>query len=138
MTHPNVQLHRDAYEAFGRGDVEGALADLAEDVVWHIGGRSPIAGDRHGRPEILEFLGQLMQASQGTFRLEVKDICGGDEYVYALVESGGTIAGRDQTDIACHVHRMRDGRTVESWFFLGDQYTSDEAMTEALAAGTTV
>ena len=36
--HPNVEMIRQGYEAFARGDMS-ALADLAADeVVWHVPG----------------------------------------------------------------------------------------------------
>jgi ketosteroid isomerase-like protein len=46
MTQPNEDVVRAASAAFGRGDL-GALRDqfFAPDIVWHIAGTGPLAGD---------------------------------------------------------------------------------------------
>jgi Ketosteroid isomerase-related protein len=46
--HPNVAIVRNAYESFAKGDLEGALADLADDCVFHFGGDGPNSGERIG------------------------------------------------------------------------------------------
>jgi ketosteroid isomerase-like protein len=45
MAHPNEDLVREAYAAFGRGDMD-ALRDkyFAENVRYHVTGRSPSPG----------------------------------------------------------------------------------------------
>ena len=35
----NAALIRSGYDAFARGDVQGALAVFAQDILWHIPGR---------------------------------------------------------------------------------------------------
>lgn len=49
MAHPNEDLVRDGFAAFGRGDID-ALRDryFAGDIRWHVPGRSPVAGDYDG------------------------------------------------------------------------------------------
>ena len=81
MAHPNAELVRSGYEAFQRGDVEGALAAFADDIVFHIPGRSPVAGDYHGHQEVMGFFGKLFESSSGTFRVDIHDITGTDEHV---------------------------------------------------------
>ena len=43
--HPNVRLIRRGYVAFARGDLEAVRELMADGVLWHEPGRSPIAGD---------------------------------------------------------------------------------------------
>ena len=50
--HPNVAIVRNAYESFAKGDLDGALADLADDCVFHFGGDGPNSGDHKGREAI--------------------------------------------------------------------------------------
>ena len=47
--HPNVARIRDAYAAFVNGDLNAALADLAENAVFHFKGEGPLSGDHKGR-----------------------------------------------------------------------------------------
>ena len=41
MTQENVEIVRRAYEAFNRGDIDGALADLASDFEYTPSGAIP-------------------------------------------------------------------------------------------------
>ncbi len=50
--HPNVAIVRNAYESFSQGDLDGALADLADDCVFQFGGDGPNSGDHKGREAI--------------------------------------------------------------------------------------
>lgn len=48
-TKKNVQTVKDFFAAIGRGDREGMLALVAEDIEWLIPGENwPLAGTRHG------------------------------------------------------------------------------------------
>lgn len=52
-----------AYEAFGRGDLDAALANVADDVVWTVSGNSTVSGVYKGREEVLKF--PVVSASKG-------------------------------------------------------------------------
>jgi ketosteroid isomerase-like protein len=61
-TQENVQLVKDGYAAFGRGDVAGLLALLAEDVEWQIPGPGlPLAGTYRGHEGVANFFQKLSQ-----------------------------------------------------------------------------
>jgi ketosteroid isomerase-like protein len=61
-TAENLQLVRDGYAAFGRGDLPGLLSLLAEDVVWVIPGDGlPMAGTFRGRDGVASFFQKLQQ-----------------------------------------------------------------------------
>ena len=86
MAHPNEDLVREGYEAFGRGDIEALQSRFfAPDIRWHFPGRSPFAGDYTGVAEVLGWLGRSAEASGGTLRVELHDVIGNDEHVVALV-----------------------------------------------------
>lgn len=54
--HPNATAYRRAAAAFRARDL-AAIADLVDtDVVWHVPGQQPLAGDYRGRAELLRFL----------------------------------------------------------------------------------
>jgi len=59
-------LVRAASAAFGRGDL-GALRDqfFAADIVWHIAGTGPLAGDYHGVAQVMELLAKVSELSDG-------------------------------------------------------------------------
>jgi ketosteroid isomerase-like protein len=58
----NVDVVRKGYEAFGRGDINGLLAELDPDVVWRTPGPAdlPTAGERHGHDAVAEFFQSLL------------------------------------------------------------------------------
>jgi len=61
-TQENVQVVKDGYAAFMRGDVPGLLALLAEDVEWHIPGAGlPLAGTYRGHDGVANFFQKLVQ-----------------------------------------------------------------------------
>jgi ketosteroid isomerase-like protein len=56
----NVQVVKDGFAAFSRGDIPGLLALLAEDVEWHIPGAGlPLAGTYRGRDGVANFFQNL-------------------------------------------------------------------------------
>ena len=56
-TEKNVQTVKDFFAAIGRGDREGLLALVAEDVEWIIPGEDwPLAGTRHGHAGLADLL----------------------------------------------------------------------------------
>jgi hypothetical protein len=68
--HPDVQRRRDGYVTFGKGDL-AALEELStEDVVRHVAGRSELAGTHEGRTAVFEFFGNVMELTEGSFRVE--------------------------------------------------------------------
>ena len=67
----NVAIMRRAYEAFNTGDMN-TLTELMDETVWHLPGRSSMAGDYQGRGATLAYFGQLAQETGGTFRAELQ------------------------------------------------------------------
>ena len=58
----NLQVVKDAFAAFGRGDIPGLLALLSEDVEWHSPGVGlPLAGTYRGQDGVANFFQELTQ-----------------------------------------------------------------------------
>ncbi|MGH8220751.1 MAG: nuclear transport factor 2 family protein [Steroidobacteraceae bacterium] len=56
-TEKNVQTVKNFFAAIGRGDKEGLLALVAEDIEWIIPGEDwPLAGTRHGHAGLADLL----------------------------------------------------------------------------------
>ncbi len=53
----NVEIVREAYAAYGRGDIQGVLDRLADDVEWVVPGPKeiPYAGERRGKDQVAQF-----------------------------------------------------------------------------------
>jgi uncharacterized protein len=124
--HPNVARMKDGYAAFATGDF-AVLNDLfADDLVWHVGGRSQIAGDYHGRDAVFGMFGKLMEITQGTFHQETHAVFADDEHAVALVIATAGRDGQSITGYDVHVCHMRDGKVTEFWTAATNQYAFDE------------
>src|SRR4051794_28647756 len=62
------------YEAFGAGDIQTVMDLFTDDIAWHIPGKNPLAGDYHGKDQVMGFFGKLMEMTGGTFRLTIHDL----------------------------------------------------------------
>jgi ketosteroid isomerase-like protein len=64
-TQESVQVVKDGYAAFGRGDISGLLTLLAENVEWRIPGAGlPLAGTYRGRDGVANFFQKLAAESE--------------------------------------------------------------------------
>ena len=60
----NLQLVKDGYAAFGRGDIKGLLALLSDDIEWQSPGEGlPLAGTYRGHDGVANFFQKLSQDS---------------------------------------------------------------------------
>jgi len=126
MTHPDAELIRSGYEAFGRGDIPAVLASFADDIVWHVGGRNLVSGDYHGHDGVIAFFTKLMEVSGGTFKLDVHDITASDGHVMAIVDLMAERDGRPYEGNGVHVWHLADGKVAEFRAIAVDPYADDE------------
>jgi len=128
MAHPDEDLVREAFAAFGRGDT-GALQSeyFAPDIRWHFPGRSVLAGDHQGVAQVTEKLSQPAALSDGTHRMELHDVIGNDDHVIALATVRAERPGRQLQASVVHVFHVRDGKITEAWTHHDDLYTLDES-----------
>ena len=124
--HPNIDLARRGYAAFGEGDMATLAELIAEDAIWHLGGRSSLSGDYEGREAIFGLFAQLGQGSEGTMKIDIHDVLANDDHVVVLthVTAGGSRGALDAR--TCDTSHIRDGQIVEFWSFGEDQYAWDE------------
>lgn len=129
MAHPNEQVVRDGFAAFSAGDMDALRRIIAADAIWHIPGRSPLSGSYKGVDEVLGFFARTMERSGGTFAIDLHDVVGNDEHVFAAYGVSGKREGKTLRDNAVLVFHVRDGRVTEAWASSGDQYATDEFWT---------
>ena len=55
----NKQSAKEGYDAFARGDAEGAMANISDSVEWVVGGDSSVSGTYRGKEEVGKFWAQL-------------------------------------------------------------------------------
>lgn len=124
--HPNLDLLRRGYDAYVSGDMATINELFADDVTWHISGRSPLAGDYSGKDQVFGFFKKLQDMSDGTSKVEVHDLLADDTHGVALVTESATRNGRTMQLDATHVLHLHDGKVTEFWDAHPDQYAADE------------
>jgi ketosteroid isomerase-like protein len=111
----NVDVVRKGYEAFGRGDIPGLLAQLDENVSWVTPGPPdlPTAGKRRGHQAVKDFFQKL--ASIGDIqRFETKDFIAQGDRVVVLGEGTDRIkaTGKAVDFRFAHTFTVRNGKVV--------------------------
>jgi uncharacterized protein len=123
----------DGYEAFNRGDIEGALALLHEEIVWHtylVPG--PGGGTYHGHQGVRELWSDARNVF-GEFRNEPERLIAANGQIVAFIRvcGRGKESGIEVEAKIAHVHTFEGERVV--------RVESYEEREEALrAAGITV
>ncbi len=125
MTQPNAELLRQAYDAFAVGDIPTVLGILAEDITWHVPGRSPLSGDYEGHQGVLDFFGRCQELSGGTLKIAVDETLADGDRVVALTTVSAERHGQSWSSPEVHVWRVADGRAIEFTEFQGDQESED-------------
>ena len=125
MTHPNAELLGGGYDAFAKGDIPSVLGIFAEDIAWHVPGRSPLSGDYRGHQEVVGFFTKAMELSGGTLRVEADEILADGERIIALTTVSAERNGQTWSSQEVHVWRVQDGRVVAFREFQGDQEAED-------------
>jgi hypothetical protein len=115
--HPNVAAYRRTADAFRARDFDTIRSLIAEDVVWHVPGGHPMAGEIRGRDELVGWLSRLTELG---FTLREHDVLGNDEHVCALSYMGAKRPGFEVAIRVTSVFHFRGGQQVERWFYPED------------------
>jgi ketosteroid isomerase-like protein len=122
-----IQWTRDFYEASAALDIERVRSLLREDVVVHVGGEGPIAGDHSGADSVFALFGRLLQETEGTFKVSLQEVIGNRQYSAARHRWTASRGGREIEMDNLIVFRWDDqGRIAERWEFIEDQALHDE------------
>lgn len=116
----NVALMESGYAAFARGDLMALEALFDPDIVWHAQRLGRLGGDHRGWPAVLNFFGESMELTQGTFAVEIREAFGNETGSAAVVRSAGRRGELALDDQQVHVFHVRDDRVTEVWQYVGD------------------
>ena len=112
MTHPNAELVRRLFGAFGR-DAMQISATFDRDVVWRVPGNTAMSGDYHGRREVVEFLRRTGLETGGTYRSQLHTVFADDSWGLAVYRAWGTRNGIDLDVDQALVFRFGGGVITE-------------------------
>jgi ketosteroid isomerase-like protein len=121
-----IQVVRDAFDAFKRGDMNGLAEHWTDDFVWHARG-SVFGGDFKGKEAALGAIARFPQELQD-IRLDIHDIVANDKHVVALVNTSVKREGKTYLDQVVYIFHINDqGKTSEAWL-IGDTEQSKNAI----------
>nr|BFE85238.1 hypothetical protein GCM10020093_078390 [Planobispora longispora] len=116
LDHPNNLLARESYDALAKGDVAHIRDNLlADDVVFHVPGGGPLAGEYRGKDEVAGYLTRLVELAGGALRMEPESFLVDEEHSAALLRIRGnaTVASWTRGGPGVPVPRRQDRRALE-------------------------
>jgi ketosteroid isomerase-like protein len=125
VTSADAETVRRLYAAMSAGDFATVESCLAPDGVWHLPGKSAIAGDHRGWPAVREVFVKLAVLSGQTFRTELLDVTVGQDFVVAVQRATAAYQGRHLDVTGCQLMRLEGGRVAEVRGHYSDQYALD-------------
>ena len=127
MTQPNVDLVRAASAAFGRGDLSALQEQFfAENIVWHVAGTGPLAGDYRGAAQVMGHLGKISALASGPLRPEIHDVLASDDHTVVLATIHAERAGKQIQLNLVHVIHAENGKATEVWTHSSDPSAAAE------------
>ena len=116
MSDQNVGLVKQGYDAFGRGDVEGLVSLLSEDIEWTAPGPKelPSSGVRRGHDQVRQFFGAINELYE-FLAFEPQQFIGqGDTVVVTGIDTVRVkTTGKSVSGIWAHVFTVRNGKVVK-------------------------
>jgi uncharacterized protein len=113
------------YDCFNKADLETIRNEIfAQDIVWRLPGRHPLAGEKHGAEEVLAFFHQLNKAGVA---VTLENIAEWTDDIVVEVHRGRADLGYAKFDgLNCTHYHVRDGKITEVQVYTSDQYMLDD------------
>ena len=112
MSEQRVELVKDVYGAFARGDVPAVLGAFADDIEWFEAEGMPYGGLHRGPEAVAQnVFGPIVEDVEG-FAVTPEELIGSGATVAAVVRYTGTgkATGKVLDVPAVHVWDIRDGK----------------------------
>jgi ketosteroid isomerase-like protein len=125
------QLMTDYLAAAKLGDWDNASTYFAQDILVHIPGRSPLAGDRRGKDAAVGYIQAIRDHYRdGKIELELIDMLTSGERVALLVRERFHGDGPAVEIRRANVYRVQGDQIAEISIFEADQYAVDALVHE--------
>ncbi len=110
----NADVIRAHYAASDRGDIEGMIADLSDDVRWTEAAGFPLAGTYVGPRAVVDGVFLRLGEDWDDYTLAIDEVIDGGDTVVGIGTYSGTHKGTGRFFAArvAHVWRLADGRVT--------------------------
>ena len=112
MTHPNAELVRRLFGAFG-SDAKQISATFDRNVLWRVPGDTVMSGEYRGRRDVVDFLRRTGIETGGTYRSRLHTVFADDDWGLAVYRAWGTRNGIDLDVEQALVFKFGDGMITE-------------------------
>jgi ketosteroid isomerase-like protein len=119
-----LELQRAMYAG---GGVEPVVGMLAPDVLWHVPGRSPIAGEYAGREAVLGYFTTRRRLAGGAMKITKHAELAGEDVLVQLADGSAWVDGEELTWRTAGVYRVAGGQIAEAWLVPLDSAAFDRA-----------
>lgn len=132
-TEKNIQTVKDFFAAIGRGDKQGLLALVAEDIEWIIPGKDwPLAGTRHGHAGLADLLKTQSETIEMSFTEPREFVAQGDRVLVVGFARGKIKATQKMfEDDWIFAITVRDGRLTSIREYIDTQALARASQTDA-------
>lgn len=112
-----AELHRRQNEMYSGGSIDAVAELLAEDIVWHVPGTSPIAGDHRGVEAAIAYFERRRRLADSTMQMEPGELLESGNAVAQFVTGSAVLDGNPVTWQTIGVYRLdvEAGRIQEVW-----------------------
>lgn len=114
---PMADLVKRLVNVFTAGDFETFRKHLTASSVWHMPGRSVLAGEHRGPDGIVAFLKKVGEETNRTHKPTIKQIMTGGEYATLWVDSTAERKGRKLAISEVIVFRIKGEQILEAWHY---------------------
>ena len=136
-TQESLQVVKDGYAAFGRGDLPGLLALMADDVEWRAPGPGlPLAGTYRGRDGVGSFFQKLAQEAE-ILEFQPREFLADGDRVLVVGSERARVRSTGRTVEIDWVmsFTVRDGKVAAFQEFYDTKALADAYVLSASAAG---
>jgi len=122
MSAGDVEVVRELFETYNRGDYDRATAMLHDDVELHQWGAAPDADVYVGREEFARGIVRWVSAFEPGFQYVPEELIDGGERVLAkvLLRGRGRESGVELEQLVWQVWEVRDGSPFRCWVYSGE------------------
>lgn len=88
---------------------------LTEDIVWHVPGVSPIAGDHRGHDAVIEYFRTRRRIADNSMRLHPGEMLAEEDLVVQRVDGIAVVGGESVGWKTVGIYRLEASRIAEVW-----------------------
>lgn len=114
------ELHRRQGAMYAGGAIEPVIELLAPQIVWHVPGQSPIAGEHRGLDAVVAYFERRRELARQRMRLEPGPIIAQRGVVVQLIDGSLRAGVKELRWSTVGVYRVAERRVSEVWLLALD------------------